>query len=94
MYTDVKYKKINKLQKEDYVMKYLVIEEKRMNLNEALRVIRRYYPRVRKPKSKRGNLQFYFPQSQLTKENVGDIAYKLGMRVIKLSGVRAVIGYE
>lgn len=75
-------------------MKYLVIEEKGMNLNEVLRVIRKFYPRVRKPRSKRGKLQFSFPQSQLTKESVGEIAYKLDMRVIKLSGIRAVIGYE
>lgn len=75
-------------------MKYLVIEEKNMNPQLVLRIIRKYYPRVGYPKTKRGKFQFFFPQSRLTKENVDEIAYKLGMRVIKLSNVRAVIGYE
>lgn len=75
-------------------MKYLVIDEKRMNTQVALRIIRKYYPRVRIPKTKKGKPQFFFPQNQLTKENVEEIAFKLGMEVIKLSDVRAVIGYR
>lgn len=74
-------------------MKYLVIEEKRINPYIPLRMIRKYYPKVRKPRTKRGKLQFFFPQSQLTKENVEEISHKLGMKIIKLSDVRAVIGY-
>lgn len=74
-------------------MKYLVIEEKNMNPQLVLRMIRKDYPRVRAPKTKRGKLQFFFPQSRLTPESTGEIAYKLGMRVIKLSAERAVIGY-
>lgn len=75
-------------------MKYLVIEEKHINPNMALHIVRQCCQKVRYPRSKRGKLQFFFPESQLTKENVGEIAYKLGMRVIKISDVRAVIGYE
>lgn len=74
-------------------MKYLVIEEKGINPYIVSRIIRKYYPRVRNPKTKRGKLQFFFPQSQLTKENVKEISRKLGMEIIKLSDERAVIGY-
>lgn len=74
-------------------MKYLVIEEKRINPHIPLRIIRKYYPKVKFPRTKKGKLQFFFPQNQLTKENVEEISRKLCMEIIKLSDERAVIGY-
>ena len=74
-------------------MKYLVIEEKHLSVKKALTVIRQYYPDVKWPHFKNRQPQFYFPKSELTKENVVRIAKQLGMEVIKNYGVRAVIRY-
>lgn len=74
-------------------MKYLVIEEKHVNPNVALRIVRQCCKDVRYPRTNRGKLQFFSPQSQLTRENVDEIARKLEMHVISISNVRAVIGY-
>lgn len=74
-------------------MKYLVIEEKRINPNMALRIVRKCCKDVRYPRTNRGKLQFFFPQSELTRENVDEIARELEMQVISLSNVRAIIGY-
>lgn len=74
-------------------MKYLVIEEKSMNPNVALQIVRKYYPRTRQPKRRRGRIEFSFLASQLTKEKACEIAHNLKMRVIYLSEAKAVIGY-
>lgn len=74
-------------------MRYLVIEEKRINPYIPLEVIRNYDPKVMYCKTTKGRLQFFFRKDQLTRKNVEEISRKLGMRVIKLTDTSAVIGY-
>ncbi len=60
-------------------MKYLVIEDKHVDVNKALQTVRDHHPRTRDPRFKNWQPQFFFPNNELTKENVADIAKELGM---------------
>lgn len=74
-------------------MKYLVIEDKKLDVRKVKRIVRNYYPKVPYPHFKNRQPQFYFSKSELTKENVKKIANDLGMDIIKMSDVRAVLRY-
>lgn len=73
-------------------MKYLVIEDKHTDVNVALRIIREYHPATKYPHFKNRKPQFFFQNSELTREEVKNIAMELGMEVVTMSRERAVIG--
>lgn len=74
-------------------MKYLVIGYKHVDVNTALQIVREYHPKTKPPRFKNRQPQFFFPKSELTREDVKNIAVELGMEVITMSRERAVIGY-
>ncbi len=73
-------------------MKYLVIEDKHTDVNAALRIIQEYHPATMYPHFKNRQPQFFFPKSELTRDEVKNIAMELGMEVVTMSRERAVIG--
>lgn len=74
-------------------MKYLVIEDKHSDVDMALQAIRNYHPATKYPHFKNRQPQFFFPKSELTREEVENISRELGMEVIKMTLERAVIGF-
>lgn len=74
-------------------MKYLVIEDKHVDVKTALQKVREYHPRTKKPHVKNRKPQFFFPNNELTKEEVADISRELGMQVIRMTRDRATIGF-
>lgn len=73
-------------------MKYLVIEDKDVDVNTALQIVREYHPRTKYPHFKKRKPQFFFPKSELTRKDVANIATEMEMEVVTMSRERAVIG--
>lgn len=73
-------------------MKYLVIQDKHVDVETALQIVRGHHARTKEPHFKKRQPQFFFPNNELTKEQVEDIAKELGMQEIKITRDRAVIG--
>lgn len=73
-------------------MKYLVIEDKHVDVNAALQTVRGHHARTKEPHFKNRQPQFFFPNNDLKKEEVADIANELEMQVVKMTRDRAVIG--
>lgn len=73
-------------------MKYLVIVDKNVDVKAALQTVREHHARTKEPHFKNRQPQFFFPNNDLTKEQVSDIAKELGMQEIKITRDRAVIG--
>lgn len=73
-------------------MKYLVIAEKNVDVKRILQIIRKDHPDTKYPHFKKRQPQFLFPNNDLKKKEVADIANELGMQVVKMTRDRAVIG--
>lgn len=73
-------------------MKYLVIEDKHVEVKTALQLVRKYHPSTKYPRFKKRKPQFFFPKNDLKKEEVADVANELGMQVVKMTRDRATIG--
>lgn len=75
-------------------MKYLTINEKRMNKSYLRAKIREVYVGGKIDiRDKRGQTQIYFRNNDLTEDQAIRIAKKLGMAITSKSSVRAVMGY-
>lgn len=78
--------------KESGYMKYLTINEKRMNKACLGKKIKKVYKNGKfNIRYKRSQTQVYFFNKDLTEQQVIEIAKKLGMEVISKSFARAVI---